>query len=130
MQFIHSEKSSGLYQVNHISHHADALGLEIFKKFLKQKSHNFLIQFNYFKSRVIQLYARGPNKDRKMFSGFQQALRTACTHGNSPIATRRSCLQEQSGFVVVSDGIRRLCMLRKKCFLVLLCFKSLFTNCP
>lgn len=66
-----------------------------FQKFLKQKSHDFLIQLNYFKLKVTQLYARGPNKVWKCFLHSNKCFLWSCTHGNSPIATSRSHLQEQ-----------------------------------
>lgn len=66
-----------------------------FQKFLKQKSHDFLgIQLNYFKPKVTQLYARGPNKDSKCCLHSNKYFLQPRTHGNSPIATGRSHLQE------------------------------------
>lgn len=38
--------------------------------------------------------------------------------------------RSRSGFVFISDGIHRLCMLQNQCFLVSLCFLSLFTEQP
>lgn len=60
-----------------------------------EKSQFSLIQFNYFKPKVTRLYARGPNKDRKGFLHSNKCFLRPRDHGNFPIATDRSHLQEQ-----------------------------------
>lgn len=95
LQFIHLEKSSGLYQTNHISHMLILSGWKFSKLPESEKlPFFFLIQPNYFKPQVTQLCKRGQNKDQKCFLHSNRSFPWLCTHGNPPIATGRACLQE------------------------------------
>lgn len=81
MQFIHFEKSSGLYQVNHISHHADALRLEIFKSSWNRKVTIFWFSLIISSSKSLSCMQEDQTKTENVF-----CIPTSASRGPVPMA--------------------------------------------